>query len=91
MRAFFVQNFGSKNYKAAQSAFLQNFGTKNTLSDKKRACKMLMKLTLGRYIQCFFYPHYLAISITYVADCLSPRVSFEKRDSEYLTRFLTNG
>jgi hypothetical protein len=31
------------------------------------------------------------MSITYVADCLSPRVSFEKRDPEYRTRFLTKG
>jgi hypothetical protein len=46
-RAFFVQNFGAKNYKAVQSTFVQNFGTKNTLSYKKRPHKMLMKLNTG--------------------------------------------
>jgi len=40
-RAFFVQNF------AEQRTFVQNFGAKNALSYKKRACKMLMKLTPG--------------------------------------------
>jgi len=45
---FFVQNFGTKDYKAAGRAFVQNFGTKNELSYKKRVRKMLMKLTSGR-------------------------------------------
>ncbi len=31
---FFVQNFGTKNYKGAQSTFVQNFGVKNALSYK---------------------------------------------------------
>jgi hypothetical protein len=51
MRAFFIRNFGTKNYKAAQSAFVQNFGAINVLSYKKRARKMLMKLTLGMRAQ----------------------------------------
>ncbi len=43
--AFFVQNFGAKNYKAAQSALVQNFGAKTALSYEKRAHEMLMKFT----------------------------------------------
>jgi hypothetical protein len=35
MRAFFMQNFCAKNYKAASSAFVQNFGAKNALWYKK--------------------------------------------------------
>jgi len=46
--AFFVQNFGAKNYKAAQSAFVQTFGAKNALLNKNRTRKMLMKLTPER-------------------------------------------
>jgi len=44
---FFVQNFGTKIYKAAQSTFIQNFGAKNVLLYEKCALKMLMKLTPG--------------------------------------------
>jgi len=43
--AFFVQNFGAKNYKAERSAFVQNFGAKNALLYEKRARKMLVKST----------------------------------------------
>jgi hypothetical protein len=48
MLAIFEQNFGAKNYKAAQSVFVQNFCAKNELSYKKRAQKMLMKLAQGQ-------------------------------------------
>jgi hypothetical protein len=43
--SFFVQNFGTKNYKAERITFVQNFGAKNALLYKKHACKMLIKLT----------------------------------------------
>jgi len=36
---FFAQNFGTKNYKAAQSAFVQKFGAKNGLLYEKRTKK----------------------------------------------------
>jgi hypothetical protein len=45
--AFFVQNFGAKNIKAAQSTFVQNFGAKKCAFVQKtqKTRKMLMKLT----------------------------------------------
>jgi hypothetical protein len=40
-----MEDFGAKNYKAAQSAFVQNFGAKNVLLYEKRRHKKLIKLT----------------------------------------------
>ncbi len=45
LRVFLIQNFGTKNYKAAQNAFVQNVGAKNMLLYKKCTQKTLMKLT----------------------------------------------
>jgi len=45
LHAFFIKNFGAKNYKAVWSTFVPNFGAKKVLSYKKCAHKILIKLT----------------------------------------------
>jgi hypothetical protein len=53
----FSYQFLAPKISTRNTAFVQNFGDKNALSYKKRACKKLMKLTVG-FKLCISYCQY---------------------------------